>query len=199
MPGLPPCVSKMSKIAWVGIVLAVQSTAVLGDDYKEATEAAYCIGVYQSDIEGERRRYIDPKNANTHDTEMRQFKKQAFVEGAIKRRIIDEVTVSKMKAVGYADGNSCWQQMERCTKQWHERSEQKMDDERNNRMLENCNKLAESVCERARSGPHRAHGEKCAVGLITGRYRARLQRPSGGGSARGTTRVPAPKFDRRRE
>jgi hypothetical protein len=80
---------------------------------------------------------------------MRQFKKQAFVEGAIKRRIIDEVTVSKMRAVGYADANSCLQQQGRCTQQWDERSQKKMDDEQNNRLFENCNKSAEPVCERA--------------------------------------------------
>jgi hypothetical protein len=90
----------------IGMVIAIQSTVVLADDYKEATEAAYCIGVYQSDVEGETRMYRDPKNADTHNTEMKQFRKQAFVEGAIKRRIIDEVTVSKMKDVGYADGKS---------------------------------------------------------------------------------------------
>src|SRR6266487_1425320 len=91
------------------VVIALQSTAALGDDYKEATEAAYCIGVYQSDIEGLRRMEKDPKNADTHDVEMTQFRKQAFVEGAIKRGIIDVGTASKMKAVGYADGKSCWQ------------------------------------------------------------------------------------------
>ena len=58
----------MSKAGWVGIVLAVQSTAGFGDDYKEATEAAYCVGVYQSDVEGERRVYRDPNNEDTHNT-----------------------------------------------------------------------------------------------------------------------------------
>jgi hypothetical protein len=139
----------MSKAAWVCVVLAIQSTAVLGDDYKEATEAAYCVGVHQSDIEGVRRMHTDPKKADTRDEERKQFRKQAFVEGAIKRGIIDEVTASKMRAVGYADGNSCWEQSRRCTQQWHERSQQKMDDERNNKIMENCSKLAEPVCERA--------------------------------------------------
>ena len=128
--------------------MALQSTAVFGDDYKEATEAAYCVGVHQSDIEFWKK--TDPKSTtDIRDAELKQFKKQAFVEGAIRRRIIDGATVSKMKAVGYADANSCTQQQERCTQQWHERSQQKMDDELNNKMMENCNKLADPVCERA--------------------------------------------------
>src|SRR5262245_61480414 len=131
-----------SGIIWVGIVLAVQSTAVLGDDYKEPTEAAYCIGVHQSEVEGVRRMYMDPKKADTRDAELKQFKKQAFVEGAIRRKIIDGVTASKMRAVGYADGNSCWQQQEQCTQQWYKRTKQKMDDELNSKIMENCNKLA---------------------------------------------------------
>jgi hypothetical protein len=136
-------------VTWIGFLIVLQSTPVLGDDYKEATDAAYCIGVYQSDIEGVRRMYRDPKNADTHDVEMNQLRKKAFVEGAIKRRIIDEVTASKMRDIGYADGNSCWQQQERCTHQWYERSQQKVDDELNNRRLENCNRLAEPICDRA--------------------------------------------------
>jgi hypothetical protein len=138
---------KMSKaMIGVGIVIALQSTAVLADDYKEATEAAYCSGVYQSGIENVRR--SDPK-ANTNDKEMKQFRKQAFVEGAIRRQIIDVVTASKMRDVGYADANSCSQQVERCAHQSTERRDQKVDDERNNRLFENCNRLAEPVCERA--------------------------------------------------
>jgi hypothetical protein len=133
----------MSKGTWVGIVLAVQSTAVLGDDYKEATEAAYCVGVYQSDVEFWRR--TDPKSGETRDAELKQSRKQTFVESAIKRGIMDRVTVSKMRAVGYADAKSCLEQSLRCTQQWSE----KMDDEQSNRMLENCRKLVEPVCERA--------------------------------------------------
>jgi hypothetical protein len=133
----------------VSFAIAVQSTAVFGDDYKEATEAAYCIGVYQSDIEGLRRMYKDPKNADMHDAEMKQFRKRAFVEGAINRGIIDGITASKMRNVGYVDGNSCWQRQERCTNEWYRRTQQKVDDELNSRQLENCNKLAEPVCERA--------------------------------------------------
>jgi hypothetical protein len=127
----------------VGIVIAVQSTAVLGDDYKEATEAAYCVGVHQNDVEFWRR--TDPKSVETRDAEMKQSGKQTFVEGAIKRRIIDRVTVSKMRAVGYADAKSCLEQSLRCTQQWSD----KMDEEQNNRVLENCRELAEPVCERA--------------------------------------------------
>jgi hypothetical protein len=137
----------MRKAAWVGIVLAVQSTAVLGDDYKDATEAAYCVGVYQNDIEFWKR--TASMSTDARDAELKQFRRQAFVEGAIKRGIIDEVTVSKMKAVGYADANSCLQQQERCAQQLYERTQQKMDDEQNNKIFENCNKLAGPVCDRA--------------------------------------------------
>ena len=87
------------------VVIALQSTAVLADDHKEATEAAYCVGVHQSDIEFWRR--TDPKSGETRDAELKQSRKQTFVEGAIKRGIIDRITVSRMRAVGYADAKSC--------------------------------------------------------------------------------------------
>ena len=146
--------ARMNSFAYFAliVVIALQSTDVLGDlkelgdDYKEATEAAYCIGVYQSDVEFWREK--DPKSPRAVDLEMKQFRKQAFVEGAIKQQIIDGVTVSKMRAVGYADANSCLQQRGRCTQQFYEHRQQGMDDEQNNKIFENCNELAD-VCERA--------------------------------------------------
>ena len=132
----------MNKCAVI-VVIAIQSSAAVGDDHKEATEAAYCIGVYQSEVEFWRK--TDPKSGEARDVEMRQSRKQTYVEGAIKRGIIDRVTVEKMRAVGYKDGNSCLEQSQRCVQQWSER----MDDEQNSRILENCGKLVEPLCERA--------------------------------------------------
>jgi len=132
----------MNKCAVI-VVIAIQSSAALGDDHKEATDAAYCIGVYQSEVEFWTK--TDLKSGEARDAEMRQSRKQTFVEGAIKRGIIDRVTVGKMRAVGYKDGNSCLEQSQRCAQQWGE----KMHDEQNSRILENCAKLVETVCERA--------------------------------------------------
>jgi hypothetical protein len=132
----------------LALLVVLNATHASGDDYKDLTDAAYCIGSYQSDIEGIRRMYIDAKNADTRDVERKHFRKQAFVEGGMKQGKIDEVTASRMRSVGYADGSSCWERQERCTQQWNERTQQKVDNLLNSNQLANCNSLAEFVCER---------------------------------------------------
>jgi hypothetical protein len=128
------------------IVIAVYSTAVLADDYKEATEAAYCDGVYRSNIEHFRTK--SPK-ADTQDQEIKKFRKQTFVAGAVRRQIIDWGTATKMRDVGYADGNLCWQGWDRCEREAKDR-EQQMDEERNNKMALDCLSLfAGPACDRA--------------------------------------------------
>jgi len=135
---------------FMGIALLSYSSSVRADDYKDTTEAAYCVGVYQSDLkdwrEGTQSRFSAEKIA---DVGQKLFRKQTFVEGAIKRAKIDGETASKMSSVGYADTQLCSKKTKRCYDEWGERSVKKIDDGLNNKQLEICNKEAEAVCERA--------------------------------------------------
>jgi hypothetical protein len=54
-----------------------------------------------------------------------------------------------MQNVGYSAGTACWQKQERCNDEWYERTQNKIDEELNDIMSENCNLLAEGVCGRA--------------------------------------------------
>jgi hypothetical protein len=100
---------------------------------------------YQSDIEGLSARF----KADSREVEMKQLQKRAFVEGAITQGKIDSETVLNMQNVGYSEGTACWQKQERCTDEWYERTQNKIDEELNDIMSENCNLLAEGVCGRA--------------------------------------------------
>jgi hypothetical protein len=50
-----------------------------------------------------------------------------------------------MQNVGYSEGTACWQKQERCNDEWYERTQNKIDEELNDIMSENCNLLAEGV------------------------------------------------------
>ena len=88
----------------LGFLVAAYGTSTHADEYKDTTDAAYCIGVYQSDLEnwkdGVQSRFTAGKIA---DVGQKLFRKQAFVEGAVKQGRLDAGTASKMSTVGYAD------------------------------------------------------------------------------------------------
>lgn len=134
----------------IGIGLTSYSTLVRADDYKATTDAAYCVGVYQSDVkdwkDGMQSRFTEGKIA---DVGQKLFRKQAFVEGAIKQGKIDGATASKMTSVGYADTQLCSNNQKQCCDGWSERDAKKVDNELNNKQLEYCNKQTESICNRA--------------------------------------------------
>jgi hypothetical protein len=83
----------------IGILIASYISSVHADDLEDATAAAYCVGVYQSDIEGLRARF----KADSREVEMKQSQKRTFVEGAITQGKIDSETVSNMQNVGYSE------------------------------------------------------------------------------------------------
>src|SRR5712675_2002925 len=84
-------------------------SSVQAEDYKDVTNAAYCIGVYQSDIQEFKRIYapigrMGLVSTQIRDLELKLFRSKTMVEGAIKQRKIDGVTASNMRSVGYAEG-----------------------------------------------------------------------------------------------
>lgn len=135
----------------IGFAVASYASSVRADDYKDATDAAYCVGVYQSEIEITKEVYskIAIDDGRLHDTEQKKFRKEAFVGGAIKQGKIDDVTASKMKSVGYADANLCVRINEKCDQEWFARSQQKIEAGLNENQQKNCKVQAEAVCERA--------------------------------------------------
>lgn len=132
------------------IAVASYASSVRADGYKNASDAAYCVGVYQGDIEEWKTMYSAQSQlaARIRDWGEKKFRKESFVEGAIKQEKIDAVTASKMRSVGLVDSNLCSQNIRKCMKEWSEREEKQVDLELNNIQLENCKKETESVCER---------------------------------------------------
>jgi hypothetical protein len=126
------------------------SSLAYADSYREATEHAYCVGVYQSDIETTKSGAFGntPRALDTYDLELKRFRAQAFVEGAIKQQQIDSATASKMQSVGYADGNLCWQENFRCIHESAERWKTSDDRELNRKQFEHCNDGAQVICKR---------------------------------------------------
>jgi hypothetical protein len=132
------------------IAVASYASSVCADGYEDASDAAYCVGVYQGDIEEWKTMYNAQSQlaARIRDWGQKKFQKESFVEGAIKQGNIDAVTASKMRSVGLVDSNLCSQNIRKCMKEWSEREEKQVDLELNNMQLEKCKKETESVCER---------------------------------------------------
>ena len=120
------------------------------DDYNEATEAAYCMGVYRSDLQelkmGNRSRF---RADNIVDVDQKLFRKQTLVEDAIKQGPIDGDIASKITGLGYAEAQLCSKTQKQCDDEWRERAAKKVDNEQNNKGLENCNKRIEPICDHA--------------------------------------------------
>jgi len=133
----------------IGVVAVSFASPVSAEKYKRVTDAAYCLGVYQSEVNDTLKIHLGEKDAKPHAAEIKQLRADAFVDSAIKQRKIRAITAIKMRSVGYTDGNTCLQQQERCTEQWYLRAENKVDPESNKQKLVNCNSLAAVVCERA--------------------------------------------------
>jgi hypothetical protein len=141
----------MKTVIILGLLVASYSTLVRADD-KDATDVAYCIGVHQHDIE-EWKAGIGKGSAlaktKLKDLELQKYRREAFLEHAVKQKAIDYITASKMTSVGYADAKQCGIGTEQCMNEFVERDAKKVDNETNNKILGNCNKETEPFCERA--------------------------------------------------
>ena len=105
----------LRKAVVVGLLVASYGTLVRADD-KSATDAAYCIGVYQHDIE------ISKKGGGTgstaahmdrRDLELRKFRREEELQLAIKQKIIEYDIAAKITEDGYAD-SKIFTQIEKC-------------------------------------------------------------------------------------
>ena len=105
----------MIKAIVFGLLVASYSTLVCADD-ESATDAAYCIGVYQHDIE------VSKKGGGTgstaahmdrRDLELRKFRREEELQLAIKQKIIEYGIAAKITEDGYADSKICTQ-IEKC-------------------------------------------------------------------------------------
>jgi hypothetical protein len=139
------------KIGIIVLFFIVSCTAsARADGYNEATEAAYCMGVYRNDLKelkvGNRTRF---KADNIADVDQKLFRKQTFVEDAIKQGPIDGDIASKITSVGYAEAQLCSKTQKQCDDEWRERAAKQVGNEQNNKELENCNKRVEPVCDHA--------------------------------------------------
>jgi hypothetical protein len=122
----------MRKTIVVGLLVASYSTLVRADE-KSATNAAYCIGVRQHDIEVSKKGGGVGSAAarlNRRDLEIRKFRREAELQEAIKQRIIEYDIAARMTQDGYADSKTC-SQIEKC-------------------MMEQCKQLLQPACERTR-------------------------------------------------
>ena len=135
----------------IGIVFASYTSSISADEYKDATDAAYCIGVFESDIDyWKSLDALSVRSASDiRDAKQKKIRKEAFVEGAIKQGKIDLDTATKMKSVGNADASLCGQKINKCMDEYGERSRKKVDDALNNAEYESCKKDAKPICERA--------------------------------------------------
>jgi hypothetical protein len=129
----------------VGGCLAVNAA---GDEYKEATVAAYCAGVIQRSIEITKKLPPPVSPTSYRGNEQHLAGLVAFVQGAIKQKQIAPRTVSRLMAIGQSDEQLCDDVTWKCWTEAIERNEQNMDADANDRMQEKCVRPVETVCKR---------------------------------------------------
>jgi hypothetical protein len=100
-------------IVGISILILIQSAAVHADSFKDAIEAAYCIGVDQGEID-----YMVKmeklKSYPTEELESKISQRTAFVNNAMRTGLIDAATMQKMKNSGYRESIACWKKAGEC-------------------------------------------------------------------------------------
>jgi hypothetical protein len=90
------------------IFIVIQSVAVHADTFRDAVNAAYCIGVDQGEIDF----YVKIKNIKdsslTEPLDSKIRERTTFITNAMRARLIDAATVEKMKSAGYRESLACW-------------------------------------------------------------------------------------------
>lgn len=132
---------------WLAMPISLAVTAS-GDDYKEATDAAYCVGAIQRNIELTKK---DFRSLDVRSDEQSLARQLAFLQGAIKQKKIDDGTAGKLTAVGRADAQLCWKISAKCLNEATKRLDEGVDQDRSDRMLKNCERSGEAVCKRVGS------------------------------------------------
>ena len=142
----------MRNVIIVGLFVASSFSTLVRSEDKSAIETmAYCIGVYQYDIESRKVGiWKSSKLAETSlkDLELRKYRGQAELQQVIRRKIIEYAVAAKITEEGYENAKMC-SQMEKCTLEATKRVENKVDQAMNDKMTKECHKQFESVCERA--------------------------------------------------
>jgi hypothetical protein len=129
------------------LLMSSYSRAASADEYKEATEQAYCVGVHQAGIVVIKKRFGESQS--TRDSELKKFRAQAYVDGAIRQHIIDAATASRMMQAGYVDSELCNETLFQCAEEAGARSNRNVDPDRNERLHNACESQANSACDRA--------------------------------------------------
>jgi hypothetical protein len=68
----------------IGIIVASYAMSIRAEEYKKLTNAAYCVGVYQGNIEMAAANKISLDSVRNLDATAEQRRKQTFVDDAIK-------------------------------------------------------------------------------------------------------------------
>src|ERR1700694_300017 len=132
-------------------LLTIRCSPSSAQDYKEAANSAYRVGVLNGTIERMNRTLgttAASSLASRRDYEQRRLRQVAFVEGALKQQKIDSTTVSKLMSVGEVDAGLCWDGLEKCPLELTKRIENSADPDVSERQFQSCNSFVEPTCTR---------------------------------------------------
>ena len=139
----------MRKIMIVGLFVASCGTLVRAEDRSAIETMAYCIGVFQHNIENRKAGIGNSsKLAQTSpkELELRKLRGEAELQQAIRRKVIEYVIAAKITEEGYENAKKC-SQMEKCIIELTRRGENKVDQALSDTMTKECRKQTESDCE----------------------------------------------------
>jgi protein tyrosine/serine phosphatase len=128
-------------------VAALLATPVLADDYTAITDAAYSAGVVAGNMNLSKRDFGTFSPVQNDQQHLARL--TAVVEGAIKLQKIDSETANKLTAVGQQDARLCWESSKKCMlDHFHRLEDKNYDQEKSQRIYQNCLDPAEPVCKR---------------------------------------------------
>jgi hypothetical protein len=138
------------KIIIIGSFLASYSTLVSADDYKDASDAAYCLGALRGEVAILKQPQSETDKSDgqdLQDLEVRIPQLEAFVKGAIKQRHIEAVTASKMQSAADGEVKYCVEHARKCFLMRQNDKTREPTAEKY-KEFDNCMKPVETFCNR---------------------------------------------------
>jgi hypothetical protein len=130
-------------------VFVVQSTAVRSDEYKDISDAAYCIGVVSKNYDLKKIEFggVTDEGLKQYQIQLARF--TAIVEDAIKRNKFDKETSNKLVSVGEQETKVCWENVMKCSQDGLKRTLDHVEKNEAERLNGICERATVTVCRRA--------------------------------------------------
>ena len=133
----------------LGFALVSYSTVVCAFDYRDPTDAAYCVGSLRRQYETTKLLMTSATEADARRAaELKLSERQTFVEGSIKQGALFDTVASRMIDNGYADADLCTKTNSKCTLEHIGRLQNNVDKASSEADFDDCIRPIIATCNR---------------------------------------------------